>query len=75
MNLTLSYAGPRVKPVRAGDLMSTAGRARAGAHSDYRSCSCRNTLAPRAWAAIRQRLVLLVLVIVGVIQALASATG
>ena len=75
MNLTLGCAGPRVKPMRAGDLMSTAGRARAGAHSDYLSCSGRNTLVPRAGAPIRQRLGLLVLVIVGVIQALASATG
>ena len=55
--------------------MSTASRARAGAHSDYLSCSGRNTLAPRAGAPIRQRLGLQVLVIVGVIQALASATG
>ena len=75
MNLTLSWTGPRVKPVRASDLMSTAGRAWAGAHSDYLSYSGRNTLAPRAGAPIRQRLGLLVLVIVGVIQALASATG
>ena len=55
--------------------MTTAGGTRVGAHSDYLSCSGCNTLAPRAGAPIRQRLGLLVLVIVGVIQALASATG
>jgi len=55
--------------------MSTASRARAGAHSDYLSCSGRNTLAPRAGAPIQHRLGLQVLVIVVVIQALASATG
>ena len=75
MNLTLRCARPRVKPIRAGDLMSTAGRTWAGEHSDYLSCSGCNTLAPCAGAPIRQRLGLLVLVIVGVIQALASATG
>jgi len=75
MNLTLGRTGPRVKPVKAGDLMITAGKARSGAHSHYLSCSGRNTLAPRAGAPIRQRLGLQVLVIVGVIQALASATG